>query len=124
MARTARRYDLYLPLTNSAGHPIADAAFDSGERRRLDHFGGLTSQQREFLLRGIWQGGSNLYLDQVIIMMTVLDFRRQAADGSSRDSSDRSCANSTSWNSSLPSNRYMCISQSASSAARRLGAGA
>ena len=78
MARAARRYDLYLPLTDNAGRPITDATFDALERRLLDRFGGLTTQQREFPLRGIWQGGSRLYLDQVIIM-TVLDFRRRGS---------------------------------------------
>jgi hypothetical protein len=80
MARLARRYDVFLPLTNNSGHPFADAMFDSVERRLLARFGGLTTQQRDFPLRGIWEGGSRLYLDQVV-MMTVLDFRRQ---GSSR----------------------------------------
>jgi hypothetical protein len=74
MARSARRYDLYLPLTDNHGHPFADTLFDAVERRLLARFGGLTAQQRDFPLRGIWQGGRRLYLDQVIIM-TVLDFQ-------------------------------------------------
>jgi hypothetical protein len=78
MPRSARRYDLYLPLTNNEGQSFADRVFDAVERRLLEHFGGLTSQQREFPLRGIWQGGARLYLDQVIIM-TVLDFRRKGS---------------------------------------------
>jgi hypothetical protein len=41
-------------------------------------FGGMTSQQRQFPLRGIWQGETRLYFDQVIIM-TTLDFRRQGS---------------------------------------------
>jgi hypothetical protein len=78
MARSARRYDFYLPLTDNNGRPIADAAFDAVERRLVARFGGLTSQQRDFPLRGIWQGETRLYLDQVIIM-TVLDFRHQGS---------------------------------------------
>src|SRR5438876_1132895 len=78
MARSARRYDIYLPLTDNAGHPIGDEVFDSVERRLLARFEGLTSQQRDFPLRGIWQGGTRLFLDQVITM-TVLDFRRQGS---------------------------------------------
>jgi hypothetical protein len=74
MAKAARRYDLYLPLTFNDGRPIADSLFDAVERRLLAHFGGVTSQQRDFPLRGIWQGESQLYLDQVIVM-TALDFR-------------------------------------------------
>ena len=78
MARSARRYDLYLPLSDNAGRPIADAIFDDVERRLVSRFGGLTSQQRDFPLRGIWQGEARVYLDQVIIM-TVLDFRRMGS---------------------------------------------
>ena len=37
-----------------------------------------TAQQRDFPLRGIWQGETRLYFDQVILM-TVLDFRRQGS---------------------------------------------
>jgi hypothetical protein len=78
MVRTARRYDLYLPLTYNDGRPVEDEKFDAAERRLLGQFGGLTAQQRDFPLRGIWQGETRLYLDQVIIM-TVLDFRRQGS---------------------------------------------
>jgi hypothetical protein len=80
MPRSARRYDLYLPLTNNDARPIADEVFRAVQSRLLARFGGLTAQQREFPLQGIWQGGSRLFFDQVIIL-TVLDFRRQ---GSSR----------------------------------------
>jgi hypothetical protein len=78
MARSARRYDLYLPVTDNDGRPIPDDVFKDFHRRLLDRFGGLTAQQRQFPLQGIWQGGSRVYLDQVIIM-TVLDFRRQGS---------------------------------------------
>ena len=78
MAKSARRYDLYLPLTDNAGRPFPDLAFDAVERRLVAQFGGLTTQQREFPLRGIWQGATRLYLDQVIVM-TVLDFRRHGS---------------------------------------------
>jgi hypothetical protein len=78
MARSARRYDLYLPLTDNDGRPIANDVFRDVHRRLLARFGGLTAQQREFPLQGIWQGGTQLYLDQVIIM-TALDFRRNGS---------------------------------------------
>jgi hypothetical protein len=78
MARPARRYDLYLPLTNNEGLPFAAEVFDGVERRLQAPFGGLTTQQRDFPLRGIWQGEGRIYIDQVIIM-TVLDFRRRAS---------------------------------------------
>ena len=80
MAKTASRYDIYLPLTFNNGRPIPDEHFDAVERRLLARFDGVTSQQRDFPLRGIWQGETQLYFDQVIVM-TVLDFRRT---GSSR----------------------------------------
>src|SRR5207249_4088549 len=78
MAKAARRYDLYLPLTSNDGRPFPDDLFEDVQRRLLDRFGGLTAQQREFPLQGIWQGGTRLYLDLVIIM-TALDFRREGS---------------------------------------------
>src|SRR5262249_49351129 len=78
MPRSARRYDLYLPLTYNDGRLVKDEKFEATERRLLAQFGGLTAQQRDFPLRGIWQGATRLYFDQVIIM-TVLDFRRQGS---------------------------------------------
>ena len=75
MARSARRYDIYLPVAYNNGRAIPKDLFVSVEQRLLARFGGLTSLQRRFPLRGIWQGESRLYLDQVIII-TVLDFRR------------------------------------------------
>jgi hypothetical protein len=78
MARSARRYDVYLPLTDNAGRHFPDALFDTVEGRLVERFGGLTTQQREFPLRGIWQGTGRLYLDQVVVM-TVLDFRRHGS---------------------------------------------
>jgi hypothetical protein len=69
---------LYLALTYNDGRPIEDETFDAVERRLLAQFGGLTALQRDFPLRGIWQGETRLYLDQVIIM-TVLDFRRRGS---------------------------------------------
>jgi hypothetical protein len=78
MAKSARRYDLYLPLTDNDGRPFSDDLFKDVQRRLLARFDGLTAQQREFPLQGIWQGGSRLYFDQVIIL-TVLDFRRQGS---------------------------------------------
>src|SRR5438045_8839827 len=79
MPKSARRYDLLLPLADNLGHPFSDSAFDEVERRLLQRFKGLTSHQRRFPLRGIWQGANRIYLDQVIVM-TVLDFRRQGND--------------------------------------------
>jgi hypothetical protein len=78
MSKSARRYDVYLPLTYNDGRPVEDDKFDAVERRLLAQFGGLTAQQRDFPLRGIWQGQTRLYFDEVILM-TVLDFRRRGS---------------------------------------------
>lgn len=60
MPRSARRYDLYLPLFDNDAQPIADEVFKDVQRRLLARFGGVTAQQREFPLQGIWQGGTRL----------------------------------------------------------------
>jgi hypothetical protein len=75
MPRSARRYDLYLPLADNNGRPFPDEKFKELQGGLLARFGGLTTQQRQFPLQGIWQGATRLYLDLVVIM-TVLDFRR------------------------------------------------
>lgn len=78
MARSARRYDFYLPLTYNDGRLVPDVKFEAVEDRLIEHFGGLTSQQRSFPLKGIWQAEAQLFLDQVIVL-TVLDFRRRGS---------------------------------------------
>jgi hypothetical protein len=78
MPKSARRYDLYLPLTHNDGRPIPDEQFRAVQSRLLARFGGLTAHQRAFPLQGIWQGEARLYLDQVIIL-SALDFRRQGS---------------------------------------------
>ena len=78
MARSARRYDLYLPLNFNDGRPVPDELFDAVERQLLAQFEGLTAQERAFPLKGIWQWKARIYLDQ-IILMTVLDFRPQGS---------------------------------------------
>jgi hypothetical protein len=52
MAKTARRYDIYLPITFNDDRPIPDELFDAVERRLITQFGGVTAQQRDFPLRG------------------------------------------------------------------------
>jgi hypothetical protein len=78
MPRTARRYDLYLPLADNDGRAFADEVFHDVQRRLLARFRGLTALQRDFPLQGIWQGETRLYLDEVIVM-TALDFRRHGS---------------------------------------------
>lgn len=74
MTKPARRYDIYLPITDNEGHRLGDELFNSVEKRLLERFHGFTSQQRKFPLRGTWKGETAVYVDQVIIL-TALDFR-------------------------------------------------
>ena len=78
MPRAARRYDIYLPLTYNDGRLIADELFRVVQRRLLGRFGGVTAQQQESPLQGMWQSGGRVYHDQVIVM-TALDFHRHGS---------------------------------------------
>ncbi len=78
MVRPARRYEIYLPLTFNDGQAIPRALFDGVEDRLLDWLGGLTSQRSDFAMRGIWQGATKVYYDDVIVI-TCLDFRRRGS---------------------------------------------
>jgi hypothetical protein len=75
MPRSARRYDIYLPLSDNDGRPFPDESFRDVHSRLLARFRGLTTVRREYPLQGIWQREDRVYIDQVIIM-TALDFRR------------------------------------------------
>jgi hypothetical protein len=75
MPRSARRYEIFLPLSFNDGRAIRDELFESVESRLIDRFAGVTAHRRDFPLRGAWQSESRVYLDQIIIL-TVLDFRR------------------------------------------------
>jgi hypothetical protein len=74
MAKAARRYDIYLPLLFNDGQSVPRAHFDAVEQRLVEKFRGVTSQQREFPFRGIWQAHSRIYRDLVIVL-TALDFQ-------------------------------------------------
>lgn len=75
MTKPARRYEVYLPLTYNDGRPVENAKLVSVETRLLTRFTGLTTQQRTFPLRGVWQSRKRLYYDEIIVI-NVLDFRR------------------------------------------------
>jgi len=75
MAKSARRYDIYLPVTYNDGSPIPREKYDDVEDRLLGHFGGLTSQRREFPFQGKWQESAKIYEDRIVVL-TALDFRR------------------------------------------------
>lgn len=76
MARSARRYDLFLPLTFNNGQPIPNELLEAIEHRLVTRFRGLTSLKTDFPLKGIWQGHTRIFLDQIIVL-TALDFRRR-----------------------------------------------
>jgi hypothetical protein len=76
--RPARRYDVYLPLAFNDARPIPKALFASVEDRWLTRFGGLTSQEQEFPLKGIWKRERQLYRDQVVVFSTI-DVRRRGS---------------------------------------------
>lgn len=75
MARSARRYDIYLPLADNEGVLFPGEQFTAIESVLIERFGGLTSQRREFPFRGKWQEGSEIYEDRIVVL-TALDFRR------------------------------------------------
>jgi hypothetical protein len=65
MVKSAHRYDFYPSLTDNADRATPDEVFDAVERSLVSRFGGLTSQQRDFPPRGIWQGQSELFLRHI-----------------------------------------------------------
>jgi hypothetical protein len=71
--RPIKTIDLYLPLDYNDGRPIEVAKFMALEDELLARFGGVTSTQRLFPLRGLWQAEGELYQDRVVVF-SVLDF--------------------------------------------------
>ena len=80
MPKSARRYEFYLPLTFNDGRFIEGHKFNALEKTLMKRFEGLTSQQRQFPLRGIWQSEKRVFYDDVILI-TVLDFRPRGSSG-------------------------------------------
>jgi hypothetical protein len=74
--RPIKNIDIYLPVEYNDGRPIEVAKFVTIEDELLDRFGGVTSIQRHFPLRGLWQAGAQVYQDRVVVF-TVLDFSLQ-----------------------------------------------
>jgi hypothetical protein len=56
MPRVVRRYEIYLPLFYNDGTSIEPEKFDQVERELVEQFGGVTTVQRQFPLRGVWRG--------------------------------------------------------------------
>jgi hypothetical protein len=80
MARRIRRIEIFLPLEFNDGRAIPGARFVALQRKLLKRYGGVTTIQREFPLAGIWQSGTEVYQDRVIVF-TVMDFRDDPQDG-------------------------------------------
>jgi hypothetical protein len=74
MARPIRSIEIYLPLDYNDGRPIPDTKYVSLQQELLDRFGGVTSTQRQFPLQGVWQSGTEVYQDRVVVF-SVMNFR-------------------------------------------------
>lgn len=74
MARPIRGIEIFLPLEYNDGRPIAEQKYISLQQELLNRFGGVTSLQRQFPLRGMWRTGSDIYQDRVVVF-TVMDYR-------------------------------------------------
>jgi hypothetical protein len=76
MARPIRNIEIYLPLDYNDGRPIPDSKYVSIQQELLNRFGGVTSVQRQFPLQGVWQSGTEIYHDRVVVV-SVMDFREE-----------------------------------------------
>ena len=74
MARPIRNIEIYLPLDYNDGRPIPESKYVSLQQDLLNRFGGVTSVQRQFPLQGVWQAGTHVYHDRVVVF-SVMDFR-------------------------------------------------
>src|SRR5271165_6176731 len=74
MARPIRNVEIYLPLDFNDGRPIPPSRYILLQGELLSRFGGVTSVQREFPLQGVWQSGTQVYHDRVVVL-SVMDFR-------------------------------------------------
>jgi hypothetical protein len=77
MPRPIRSIDVYLPLDYNTGTPIEESKFVGLQRELHKRFGGVTSIERRFPLRGLWQTGGEVYQDRIIVF-TSIDFKREA----------------------------------------------
>ena len=73
MPRPIKAIDIYLPLDDNDGRPIEAAKYVHFEDELLLRFGGVTSAQRQFPLKGAWQSGTQIFQDRVVVF-TVMEF--------------------------------------------------
>jgi hypothetical protein len=83
MPRPIRSIDIYLPLEYNDGQPVEETKFVALEDELLDRFGGVTTTQRRFPLKGLWQRKSRVYQDNVVIF-TAMDFHATTASATYR----------------------------------------
>src|SRR5947207_840953 len=76
MARPIRNIEIYLPLDYNDGRPIPESKYVSLQQELLNRFGGVTSVQRQFPLQGVWQSGTDIYQDRVVVF-SIMDFRKE-----------------------------------------------
>jgi hypothetical protein len=76
MARPIRSIEIYLPLDYNDGRPIPESKYVSLQQELLNRFGGVTSVQRQFPLHGVWQSGTKIYHDRVVVF-GVMEFRNE-----------------------------------------------
>ena len=74
MARPIRSIAIYVPLDYNDGPPISESQYVALQQELLTRFGGVTSVQRQFPLQGVWQTGTDIYQDRVVVF-SVMDFR-------------------------------------------------
>jgi hypothetical protein len=77
MARPIRSIEVYLPLDYNDVRPIPVSRYVALQQELLKRFGGVTSVQRQFPLQGVWQSGSDIYHDRVVVF-GVMDFRQES----------------------------------------------
>lgn len=74
MPRPVRSIEIYLPLDDNEGRPIAESSYVRLQVELLKRFGGVTSTQRQFPLQGLWRAAGRVYQDRVVVF-GVMDFR-------------------------------------------------
>jgi hypothetical protein len=74
--RPIRAIDIYLPLDYNDGRAIQAAKYVPVEDELLARFGGVTSTQRLFPLRGLWQARKRVFQDRVVVF-SAMDFGTQ-----------------------------------------------
>jgi hypothetical protein len=70
--RPIRTIEIYLPLDYNDGRPIQESKYVHLEDELLTRFGGVTSIQRQFPLRGLWRSEDRVFQDRVVVF-SVLD---------------------------------------------------